>query len=219
MTGRLKEICLALPKARTLCDVGCDHGYCAQYALKHNLCERVIITDISAGSLQKAQSLLKEEIASGRCIPVLCDGLTGVKECDCVLIAGLGGEEIIRILSERALPAKFVLQPMRNGDKVRSFLLERGARIHRDYTFGDGGYYYDLIAGEGAGGDTYSEFEVLFGRDNLRELPAAFLLKIAEERMKIKQRLTRKMSVKSREALLQKLSVLEVVTDAIDDDL
>ena len=219
MTGRIKEICSNLPVVGCLADVGCDHGYCTKYAFDHHLCERAYISDISAGILEKAQKLLAKEIGAGKCIPCVGDGLQKIGACDCVLLAGLGGEEIIRILSERALPAQFVLQPMRNSEKVRAFLLARGAKIERDYTFGDGGYYYDLITGTGSGGDTYSDYEILFGRENLKRLPEAFLKRLFEEREKTKARMGGQMSRKSREELVRRLSVLEVVTDAIEGNI
>lgn len=219
MTGRLKEICANLPVAECLADVGCDHGYCTKYAFDNHLCARAYISDISAGSLEKAKKLLAKEIDAGRCIPCLGDGLQKIGACDCVLIAGLGGEEIVRILSESALPVRFVLQPMRNSDKVRSFLIARGARLERDYTFEDGGYYYDLIAGAGTGGDSYSDYEIIFGRENLKTLPDAFVKKMTEEREKIRARMGRKMSLASRAELVRRLSVLEVLTDAIEEYL
>lgn len=219
MTARIFEICKNIPPCDTLADIGCDHGYCTKYALEHGVCERAYISDISAGSLAKAERLLKSEMERGVCMSVVADGMRGVGDIDCVLIAGLGGEEIVRILSERELPARFVLQPMRNSCKVRAFLLERGAHIERDYTFGDGGYFYDLISGTGAGGDSYSDFEIYFGRENLTKRPQAFVTQMHLEHEKVKQRLSRKMSVKSRRELLKKLNILEVVTNALDDDI
>ena len=219
MTERIVEICKNIPVCGTLADIGCDHGYCTKYAFEHGVCKRAYISDISAGSLAKAERLLAKEIASGVCVSVVADGMRGVGEVDCVLIAGLGGEEIVRILSERELPARFVLQPMRNSDKVRSFLLERGARLERDYTFEDGGYFYDLISGTGTGGDSYTDFEIYFGRENLKTRPLAFCRQMRLERDKVKQRLSRKMSLKSREELMNKLNILEVVTNALDDDI
>lgn len=216
MTARIREICSNLPKIDVLADVGCDHGYCTKFALDNGLCERAYISDISAGSLKKAERLLAGEIAEGKCVPNLSDGMEGIGDIGCVLIAGLGGEEIVRILSQRPLPPRFVLQPMRNSDKVRAFLLARGAKIERDYTFGDGAYFYDLITGAGTGGDEYTDFELWFGRENLRRLPAAFCGKMTLEREKLRERLKRKMSRASREELLRRLSVLEVVTDAIE---
>ena len=217
MTKRILEICSNIPKVQTLADIGCDHGYCTKYAFDHDLCERAIVTDISAGSLAKARRLLQAQIQAGVCESAVTDGMDGVGEVDFVLIAGMGGEEIIAILSRRELPRRFLLQPMRNSDKVRSFLIGRGARLERDYTFRDGAYFYDIITGSNTGGDRYSDFELLFGRENLQNPRPDFQEKLREEHNKIQTRLMRKMSDKSRAELLTKQSVLEVVIDATED--
>ena len=216
MTDRIQTLCAALPKGKKLADVGCDHGYCAEFALKNGLFERVYISDISAGSLRKAETLLQGFIESGRCIPVLADGMKGLpQDCDCVLIAGLGGEEIVRILKEGYIPPKFVLQPMKNPEKVRAFLLKSGCRITSDYTFGEG-YYYDLIAGENAGGDRYSEWEITYGRDNLRAPTPSFIHKLEDERAKLRTYLARKnMQRENREELRARLENIEVVLHSI----
>ena len=128
MTERLAYICRHIPRARVFADIGCDHGYCTQYVLERGLCERAYVSDVSAECLEKAKTLLQNEIAAGRCIPVCADGLEGIPEAaDCVLCAGLGGEEMVRILSLRPLPEHFVLQPMKNTEKVRRFQAEFGA--------------------------------------------------------------------------------------------
>ncbi len=220
MTGRIAEICACLTPAHVFADVGCDHGYMTRYMLKNNLCERAYISDISAGSLEKARTLLNAEVEAGRCIPVVADGLDGIKEpCDLVLIAGLGGEETVKILSRVPLPKRFVLQPMKNTDKLRAFLIERGAKILCDYTFEDG-KFYDLIVGEGEGGDRYSDFEIKYGRDNLRSPSAAFCRFLAAEQGKLRARLARReVRGESRDEMRAKLYELEVITDAIEATL
>ena len=116
---RLSLICTHIPACRVFADIGCDHGYCTAYVLEKGLCERAYVSDISAACLKKAETLLAAEIAAGRCVPVCADGLDGVQDADCVLIAGMGGEEIVRILSRAPLPEHFILQPMHNVEKVR----------------------------------------------------------------------------------------------------
>ena len=220
MTERIKTICSHLPRGKKLADVGCDHGYCAQYAIRNDLFEKVYISDISAGSLKKAERLLAKSIESGRVIPVLADGMKGLPvDCDCVLIAGLGGEEIVKILKEGYIPETFILQPMKNSEKVRAFLVESGSKITADYTFGEG-YYYDLIAGKKTGGSEYSEWEILFGRDNLKAPSSSFIHKVAEEQGKLKNYLSRpNMQQESREEILKRLYELEVIINAFEDDI
>ncbi len=220
MARRTEIICSHLPRCRVFADVGCDHGYMAQYALRQGLCERAYITDISAESLKKAESHLRREIERGVCIPVCTDGLKGLPETpDCVLIAGMGGAEIVRILEGSGIPEAFVLQPMANPEKVRVFLSRHGCLVTEDYTFRDG-RWYDLIAGRRTGGEPYTEFEILFGRGNLRVPSEAFLSKLKKEEKKLRRQLTvPALSAKNREKLRQRLTVLEAVTDAIEEDL
>lgn len=211
MTERIKEICAHLPRGKVFADVGCDHGYASEYALKKQLFERVYISDVSAGSLKKAERLLSRYLASGKCKSVLADGMKGLPEqCDCLLIAGLGGEEILRILSEGYIPEKFVFQPMKNAEKLRRFLVERGAKITADYTFGEG-YYYELIVGEKEGGSEYSERDIAYGRDNLRKPTPSFLHKTEEEILKLRSYLERGMSDGSRREIEKRLADLEEI--------
>lgn len=163
---RIEKLCTYLSRANVFADIGCDHGYCTEYMLKNGLCKRAYISDISPKSLQKAETLLAPYIREGRCVPVVADGLQGLREpCDLVLIAGMGGEEIVKILT--TVPAHFVLQPMRNADRVRAHLAGR-AKFIRDETFRIGGMYYDVIVGE-RGRETLSALEIRYGRDNVHK--------------------------------------------------
>lgn len=220
MTKRIETICSYIPACGIFADVGCDHGYCAKYALDRRLCEKVYITDISAASLKKAETLLSNEIAAKMCIPVCCDGLDGLKETpDCVLIAGMGGEEILHILRSLPLPRTFVLQPMKNADKVRAFLVDRGAKITADYTFFDG-KYYDLIVGKNEGGGSYTDWEIEFGRDNLLRPSNDFAGKLLREKNELANLLqSRNLSRKTREEVLERKKRTEAILNAIEPDI
>lgn len=215
---RIFVICAHIPGCRVFADIGCDHGYCTAYVLEKGLCERAYVSDISAACLKKAETLLAAEIAAGRCVPVCADGLDGVQDADCVLIAGMGGEEIVRILSRAPLPERFVLQPMHNVEKVRRHLLARGAHIEEDFTFEDG-KFYDLIVGRAAGGDAYSDFEYRYGRDNLKSPSAAFLRKLRKEADVLREALAADVKREQREALLERLHESEAIIDAIEERL
>lgn len=169
LTKRLAAVCGELEKCDTFADVGCDHGYCTLYMLEKGLCRTAQISDISAKSLKKAQALLSAYIAEGRVCPVVCDGLAGVdRGTEQVLIAGMGGEEIVKILSDGFLPPKLVLQPMKNAEKVRAFLLGRGYALLHDHTFYADKKFYDLIkAVKGGKQEEYNKDMLSFGRENI----------------------------------------------------
>ena len=174
MTERLKKLCAFLSPCGTFVDVGCDHGYCTLHMFKRGLCGKALITDISAKSLSKAEKLLAPYVERGDCRAVCCDGLAGVDEgdCDLALIAGMGGEEILKILKQAYIPRAFVFQPMKNAPQLRGFLLESGCRIEYDGLFtetrGNIKKYYFVIKGtRGGGTPAYTPQQLYCGRDSL----------------------------------------------------
>ncbi|MGN0807466.1 MAG: tRNA (adenine(22)-N(1))-methyltransferase [Candidatus Coproplasma sp.] len=167
--GRIEKICSYIDSSSTFADIGCDHGYCTLHALKSGKCQSAIIADVSAKSLAKAESLLSGYIGQGRCKSVCCDGLKKIpSDCEQVLIAGMGGMEIIKILTEGFIPERFIFQPMKNAKELRMYLIANGSKITADDIFFDNNYYF-IIKGERSGGtESYSEEELAFGRDSLK---------------------------------------------------
>ncbi len=185
---RTDEIFCAVAPANVIADVGCDHGLVSEKLLKANKAKQVIFTDVSAKCLKKAETLLADFVANGSAKPYCVDGLQGVTEpVEEVIIAGMGGEEIIKILSEcldRLPIKKLVLQPMKNCKEVRKFLIKRGFTIGLDYTFYYADKFYDLITAmklpENVW-DYYTEDEYEFGRQNLKIKEKDFVRKINSE--------------------------------------
>jgi len=189
--SRLKEIFSNIEKAKKFADVGCDHGIIAQMVVKENLADTVIITDISKDSLKKAEDLLKEEMSVGKVKSYFTDGLNGVDlDVDECLIAGMGGKEIIKILTDRKeefRPNRLILQPMKNVDNLRVFLVENGYKILKDYVFKDRKFYDLIIAIKGE--DSLTPNEIAFGRTNLIEKGEAFKERTQIELDKVLKRL------------------------------
>ncbi|MBE5737490.1 MAG: hypothetical protein E7348_03725 [Clostridiales bacterium] len=167
MTERLKIIFDHIPNCDIFADIGCDHGYIAYEMLKSNKANKVIISDISQKCLLKAQELLSPFISQGRAVSVVSDGFDKVGACSSALIAGMGGEEICSILTNaKSLPDSLVLQPMKNTDKVRRLVVEKGYKIVKDFIFKSSGKFYDLMVLE-KGEDSLTQNEIEFGRDNI----------------------------------------------------
>ena len=180
---RIDTLCSLLAPAKVFADVGCDHGYCTEYMLQNGFCEKAIFSDVSKGSLAKAEKLLAPYVEEGRAIGVFGDGFYGVdKSVDEVLIAGMGGSEIVNILSDEKygfMPNRFVFQPMHDSEKLRRYILANGGYIERDYTFEDG-KFYDVVVGGLVKEprqvcSQYTDAEYEFGRENLAIMPDAFV--------------------------------------------
>lgn len=165
--NRIEKLCAYLEKCESFADIGCDHGYCTEYMLKNKLCKRTVISDISAKCLEKAEKLLYPYVKSGAVTSVCCNGLEKIDEnTDEILIAGMGGEEIINILSSAYIPRLFVFQPMRNVREVREYLLKNGAEITVDEPFESGGKFYFVLKGRRRGVfRPYTQAELDFGQN------------------------------------------------------
>lgn len=209
---RIKILCSYLDPCTVFADVACDHGYAAEYMLKNGLCSEAIISDISANSLKKAETLLSGYIENGKCRSVCCDGLARVHGADEVLIAGIGGEEIVKILKEGYIPEKFVFQPMKNAEVLRKYLLNSGCKPQTDDVFTDGKNFYFIIKGVSYGGSgKYTEAESEYGKDSLKNPVLKDYLNA--EINKKRGYLSREMSAESRTLLEEKISFMQGVAD------
>ena len=216
---RIDTLCSLLERAESFADVGCDHGYCSEYMLESGLCGQVIFSDISKGSLQKAQTLLAEFVEDGRARGVLGGGFFGVDSgVEQVLIAGMGGSEIISILSDKQhgfMPKRFVFQPMHDAEKLRRYILQNGGYIERDFTFEDGKFYDVLVGGradEGREKQAYTDGEFEFGKENLALMPTAFVKRMKKLLANIEKYLTQpNLQAESREELEKRKGRLQGV--------
>ena len=187
LTRRLEKILSVVPKCEVLCDVGCDHGYVGIEALARNVAGQVIFCDISQPSLRKARENCPKGLKTRA--QFVCRNGIGDICCDCAVIAGMGGLEIISVLqAAERLPNTLVLQPMRNQIDVRKWLQD-SYQIVSDEKFLDG-KYYDLIVAQKGSGDTLTYDEIKFGKSNLKRPTrdfASFINKEKEKYAKIRQ--------------------------------
>ncbi len=163
-------------------DVGCDHGKLGFYLLSTDRASKVIATDISAESLKKAQQLAFDNDVDMQ--TRLGDGLTPVAdgEADTVVIAGLGGDVISKILAGARADKKqfkhFVLSPNTHPEKVRKELNISGHRITLDDIVECAGKRYTLIKTE-QGEQALDELQIMFG--TFYKSSGSFLKYAAEE--------------------------------------
>ena len=184
LTKRLEKLVSVLPSCDTLADVGCDHGYVGIEALARGIAQNVIFVDVSAPSLEKAR-----QNCDVACLPratFICrDGLGDIK-ADCALIAGMGGLEIISILSNAKFsPNQLVLQPMRNQRDVRVYLTQN-YEIVTDVKFHDYKFYDVIVAKRCDKPTKLTEMELEFGKTNLISPSQDFIDYLETELTKIK---------------------------------
>ena len=147
---RQQAIVDATKKLNVTCDVGCDHGYIGVALLKNKKTKFLIASDISEPSVKKAENLLKAENLSHKASIKVCDGMTNINEhVDQLIIAGMGGKEIIHILSEYKnikTIKHFVFQPMNELVCFRKFLEKTNLKIIKDFIVFDKKFYHIITA-------------------------------------------------------------------------
>lgn len=148
---RLTEIAKSVKEGSSLVDVGCDHGYIAKMLLDSNTIVKVIESDISEKSLEKAKLLLSGEKYKDKVKFIVSDGLLGIDTStyDTLLIAGMGEETIISILNESIDKARsfkhIILQAMGEGSNIRKYFMENDFFIEKERLFIEKDKYYRLF--------------------------------------------------------------------------
>ena len=101
LSKRLKAVASLVKKGSSVADVGTDHGYIPVYLIENNVVSSAIAMDINEKPLASCQALVKSKGLENEIQTRLSNGLENLKhgECDTVIIAGMGAELIVDILS------------------------------------------------------------------------------------------------------------------------
>lgn len=135
-------------KRPVVADIGCDHGYVSIYLVESGIAGRAIAMDVRKGPLSGAASNIHDYGLSDCITTRLSDGLKALEpgEADAIIIAGMGGKLMMRILEEGdpvALGACYgVLQPQSDLGEFRKYLRDKGYVILDEKVILDDGKYY-----------------------------------------------------------------------------
>lgn len=205
MTALLSEI----PKNINLADIGADHGIVSiNYAL-NNPSNFVVGSDISKKSIEKAAKTAKK-LNLTNYYTTVGNGLAPIKnfDIDVILISGMGGEEIIKIIDSNKKYPFYVLSPQKNSDKVRLYLKNNNLKAIKDYKVLSDSKFYDIIVcTQGVYNPT--EFEVQFGSGKGEDFKL-FSTHTTEYLTKLLQTIKKE---EDRFALIQKLNLLSVANN------
>lgn len=151
ISKRLQAVAALVEKNGTLADVGCDHGYIPIYLVKEQKVASAIAMDVNPGPLERAREHIQQYGMSDRIQMRLSDGVRALKpkEASTVVIAGMGGGLVRKILTEGAdvmqTVEEAVLQPQSEIDVVRSFLTEEGYVVTKEDMILEDGKYYPMM--------------------------------------------------------------------------
>ena len=170
---RLKKIKDYIYPSKVIMDVGCDHGYLIKMALDDKTINKAYAVDNKQGPLNQAKDNLKDF----DCVTFLLqDGLSSFyDDVDCVIVAGMGGDLIIKIISDffknnDYRKIKFILEANKHSEKVRKFMINNGYYINNESIVYEDKKYYEVDSFiYNPDNSSYTDDELLFGPINLNE--------------------------------------------------
>ena len=199
---RLKAVAALVSPGLVLADVGCDHGYIPIYLIQKGQIPRAIAMDINQGPLLRAREHIREWGLEAYIETRLSDGLKALEpgEAQCLVIAGMGGPLMERILTQGAPVLKdmkeLTLQPQSEIGHFRQFLAENGYRIIEEDMVEEEKKYYPMMKAVQGSMNYTKKAEYLYGK------------KLLEKRHPVLREFLEKEDRASRE-LLKKLTKVE----------
>lgn len=146
LSSRLRTVAGLCRRGVTVCDVGTDHAYLACW-LAQNGAKQVTASDVRDGPLEAARRTVEMNGVKNVTL-VKSDGLENIDYADDVVIAGMGGELIAKIISGcRFLSGdtRFILQPMTKAEILRRELYAGGFEIIEERTAREGSRLYTVM--------------------------------------------------------------------------
>jgi tRNA (adenine22-N1)-methyltransferase len=152
---RLAGIASLVPSGTVVADIGTDHAYLPVYLVQEKACPRVIAVEKSELNSRMAQETVNLFNLNHKVEVRVGNGLLALEEKDdveIVVIAGLGGKSICRMLiaaADRLGSYKsLVLQPMGDVALVRRWLVAHGFCFAREKLVQEKEHFYEVIAVE-----------------------------------------------------------------------
>lgn len=150
LDSRLSKIADLVPAGVRLADIGTDHAYLPAALLMDKKISFAVAADVAAEPCQVAKTTLAM-YGLTQCSAVRQgDGLKVLKpgECDCLVMAGMGGSTIVDILTASPEVAhsaeRLILQPMQGANLLRQFLCVNGYEFLDEELVEDGKYLYEI---------------------------------------------------------------------------
>lgn len=216
LSKRLRMNASLVTEGYRLADVGTDHGYIPIALVQEEKIPSALAMDVNPGPLWRAQQHIQEYGLDSLIHTRLSDGVKNLQpaEADSVLIAGMGGALIVKILEEGkevlSSVKELILQPQSEIDKVRHYLEQAGYVIVKEDMVLEEGKYYPVMKAELGKMQYDREIFYQYGKLLLEQqhpVMKAFLLFKLENCEKILQKLVR--DGKQEERLKNRVQELE----------
>ena len=190
MNKRLKYCCELIPlQGKGFADIGTDHAQVPIWLAENGYSGYIYASDIAKDPLSRAKAAASNAGVSENIHFEQCDGLDScpAEMVDCILIAGMGGDNICRILDRCEWIFQgdhlFIVQPMTHPEVLRYWLIHNEFKIVREAVITEGERIYQIFAAEVGKTRAYLDSEYFTGAaDVLHEgEPRSLLLSMLQK--------------------------------------
>ena len=171
LSKRMKAVAAMVTNGNVLADVGTDHGYVPISLIRQKRIPSAIAMDVKEGPLAIARRNVESAGVQHKVSCRLSDGVMKLEpgEVDTLLIAGMGGMLVCRILQAKqevlAGVSTLILQAQSDWYTLRKTIWRLGYRIDCESVCQDMGKYYLAIrAIQGEEETPYTEEECTYGK-------------------------------------------------------
>ena len=224
LSKRLYAVAGLVTEGASVADIGTDHGYVPIYLVQSERTPYALAMDINKGPLSHAKENILRYNLQNYIETRLSNGLREYNkgEADSIIIAGMGGNLMVQILSEACDKWKddteLVLSPHSETELVRRYLSENNMVIEEEGMLIDEDKYYVVMRAVSGKSDYESDAHFRYGKLLLERKDAVlyeYLRKEFSKKEQIEAALKQSSSVAANERMKELIAEKNVLTDAL----
>lgn len=224
LSKRLKAVASFVTPGKRIADVGTDHGYVPIYLVQSERAPYALAMDLNKGPLSHAKENILRYNLQNRIETRLSNGLREYNrgEAESIVIAGMGGNLMVQILSEAYDKWKddteLVLSPHSEAELVRRYLSENNMVIEEECMLIDEDKYYVVMRAVSGKSDCESDAHLRYGKlllERKDEVLFEYLKKELAKKEQIEESLRQSSSATANERMEQLVAEKTVLADAL----
>ena len=204
LSKRLQTIISLVEPGEMIADIGTDQGYVPIALVRRGICRKGLAMDVGNGPLERAREHIHAHSMENVIETRLSDGLHMLQpgEADRIVIAGMGGPLMQRILEEGEAAARaagqLILSPHSGLREFRRFLTENHYYIQNEAMLREDGKDYTILIVHDGEPEVYDESDYTYGK-RIREEDIPVKIDYLKREIALRESLLDKLHAKNTE--------------------
>ena len=204
LSKRLQTIISLVEPGEMIADIGTDHGYVPIALVRRGICRKGLAMDVGNGPLERAREHIHAHSMENVIETRLSAGLHMLQpgEADRIVIAGMGGPLMQRILEEGEAAARaagqLILSPQSGLREFRRFLTENHYYIQNEAMLREDGKDYTILIVHDGEPEVYDESDYTYGK-RIREEDIPVKIDYLKREIALRESLLDKLHAKNTE--------------------